>query len=108
MFTVCLNYFKMYLFISLIFSDCLLCCAVFGFVQLFVTPWTAAHQAPLSIVFSRKEYWSGLPIPPPGDLPNPGFEYVPPLCPALQEDSLPWSHLGSPMDCVRYQLYDEN
>ena len=46
----------------------------------FATPWTAAHQAPLSMGFSRQEYWSGLPCPSPGDLPNPGFE---PESPAL-------------------------
>ena len=40
----------------------------------FVTPWTAAHQAPLSLKFSRHEYWSGLPFPTPGDLPDPGIE----------------------------------
>ena len=39
-----------------------------------VTPWTVAHQAPLSMEFSRQEYWSGLPWPPPGDLPDPGIE----------------------------------
>ena len=43
-------------------------------VQLLTTPWTAAHQAPLSMGFSRQEYWSGLPFPPPGDLPDPGIE----------------------------------
>ena len=43
-------------------------------VQLFVTPWTVAHQAPLSLGFSRQEYWSGLPFPSPGDLPDPGIE----------------------------------
>ena len=43
-------------------------------VQLFGTPWAAARQAPLSMGFSRQEYWSGLPCPPPGDLPNPGIE----------------------------------
>ena len=43
-------------------------------VQLFETPWTVAYQAPLSIEFSRQEYWSGLPFPSPGDLPNPGIE----------------------------------
>ena len=47
---------------------------VLSHVQLFVTPWTVAHQAPLSLEFSRQEYWSGLPFPPPGDLPNPGTE----------------------------------
>ena len=40
----------------------------------FATPWTVAHQAPLSMGFSRQEYWSGLPFPSPGDLPNPGIE----------------------------------
>ena len=43
-------------------------------VQLFATPWTAAYQAPLSMGFSRQEYWSGLPFPSPGDLPHPGIE----------------------------------
>ena len=43
-------------------------------VQLFVTPWTVARQVPLSMEFSRQEYWSGLPFPSPGDLPNPGIE----------------------------------
>ena len=38
-----------------------------------LTPWTVAHQAPLSMEFSRQEYWSGLPFPPPGDLPDPGI-----------------------------------
>ena len=40
---------------------------------LFATPWTVAHQAPLSKRFSRQEYWSGVPFPPPGDLPDPGI-----------------------------------
>ena len=52
----------------------------------FATLWYVAHQAPLSIGFSRKEYWSGLPFPSPGDLPNPGIE---PRSPALHADSLP-------------------
>ena len=50
-----------------------------------MTLWTVAHQAPLSMGFSRQEYWSGLPCPAPGDLPNPGIE---PRSPALQVDSL--------------------
>ena len=53
--------------------------------QLFVTPWTVARQAPLSMGFPRPEYWSGLPCPSPGDLPNPGIE---PRSPALQAYSL--------------------
>ena len=51
-----------------------------------VTPLTVAHQASLSMGFSRQEYWSGLPFPSPGYLPNPGIE---PGSPALQSDSLP-------------------
>ena len=54
--------------------------------QLFVIPRTTALQGPLSMEFSRQEYWSGLPSPSPGDLPNPGIE---PRSPALQADSLP-------------------
>ena len=54
-------------------------------VRLFVTPWTVAHQAPLSMGFSRQEYWSGLLFPSPGDLPDPGVE---PRSPALQADTL--------------------
>ena len=55
-------------------------------VRLFVTPWTIAHQAPLSMEFSRQEYWSGLPFPSPGDLPYPGLK---PRSPALQADTWP-------------------
>ena len=49
-------------------------------VRLFATSWTVAHQAPLSMGFARQEYWSGLPFPSPGDLPNPGIK---PMSPAL-------------------------
>ena len=55
-------------------------------VLLFDTPWVVACQAPLTMGFSRQEYWSGLPCPPPRDLPNPGTE---PRSPTLQADSLP-------------------
>ena len=61
-------------------------CYSLSAVRLFATPWTIAHQAPLSMVFPRPEYWSGLPFPSPGDLPDPGIE---PRSPALQADSLP-------------------
>ena len=54
-------------------------------VRLFATPWTVAHQAPLSMGFSRQEYWSWLLFLSPGDLPNPGIE---PRSPALQADAL--------------------
>ena len=53
-------------------------------VRLFATPWTVAYQAPQSMEFSRQEYWSGLPFPSPGYLPNPGIE---PGSPALKADS---------------------
>ena len=53
-------------------------------VQRFATPWTAAYQAPLSMEFSRQEYWSGVPLPSPGDLPDPGIE---PRSLALQADT---------------------
>ena len=61
-------------------------------IQLFVTPCTVAHQAPLSMGFPWQEYWSGLPFSSPGGLPDPGIE---PGYPALQADSL-LSHQGSP------------
>ena len=54
-------------------------------VRLFVTPWTVAYQAPLSMGFSRQEYWSGLPFPSPGDLPDPGIELG---FPALEADAV--------------------
>ena len=68
-------------------------------VQLFATPWTVARQAPLSMGFLRQEYWSGLPCPPLGDHLNPGIEPASPGSPALQADSLPLSHHGSPPLC---------
>ena len=49
------------------------------------TPWTRADQAPLSMGFSRQEYWSGVPCPPPGDLPKPEMEPTSPVCPALAD-----------------------
>ena len=53
------------------------------------TPWTVAHQAPLSMGLLGQEYWNGLPFPPPGDLPDPGIESMSPVSSALQADSLP-------------------
>ena len=60
---------------------CVLSC--FSCVRLFATIWTVAHQHPLSMGFSRLEYWSGLPCPPPGDLPSPGVEPASLMSPAL-------------------------
>ena len=68
----------------------------FHCVRISVTLRTKAHQAPLSMRFSRQEYWSGFPCSPPVDLPNPRIEPVTPVSPTLQADSLPLSHLGSP------------
>ena len=64
----------------------------FSRVQLFTTLWSVAHQAPPSMEFSRQEYWSGLPFPPPGNLPDPGIEY---MTRALQVDCLQLSHWES-------------
>ena len=62
---------------------CLMQCCMLTHVLLSVIPWTLAHQAPLSVGFSRLEYWSRLPWPPPGDLPNLGIEYGSLVSPAL-------------------------
>ena len=62
-----------------------------------VTPQIVAHQAPLSMEFSRQEYWSGLPFPTPGDLPDPGIK---PGSPALQADSLPSEPPGKPNEIL--------
>ena len=66
-----------------------------GRVQLFVTPWIVAHQAHLSLGFSRQTYWSGLPFPTPGDLLDPGIELPSPAFSASQADSLLLSHQGT-------------
>jgi len=82
-------------FSSLVLGECAWVHArVLSRVWLFVTPWTVAHQAPLSMEFSRQEYWSGLPFPSPEDLPNPGIK---PRSPALQADSLPLYNLRNPI-----------
>ena len=62
---------------------------------LFETPWIIVHQAPLSVGFSRQEYWSGLPCPPPGDLPNPGME---PISPALADGLFTTEPPGRPTE----------
>ena len=67
--------------------------SVLSSVHLFVIPWTVVYQAPPSMGFSRQEYWSGLPFPSPGDLPDPGIE---PRSPALQADALPSEPPGNP------------
>ena len=69
-------------------------------VQLFATPWTIARQAPPSMEFSRQEYWSGLPFPSPGDLPDSGIE---PGSPALQADALTAELPGNVIDGLYFQ-----
>ena len=59
--------------------------------------WTVTHQPPLSMGLPRQEYWSELPYPSSGDLPNPGIK---PVSPALQEDSLPFESLGKPVPLI--------
>ena len=69
------------------------------------TPWTTACQAPLSIGFSRQEYWSGLPFPFPGDLPDPGIEPTPPVSPALAGGFFTTAPLGKPGDMNTSTLF---
>ena len=76
-------------------EDSVLCALLLSHIRFFATPWTVAHQAPLSMGFSRQEYSSGLPCPPPGDLSNSGIE---PESPALQADYLPAEQSGKPME----------
>ena len=68
----------------------------FSCVQLFVTPWTTACQSPLSMQFSRQEYWSALPFPPPGDLPKSGIKPTSPVSPALAGRFIITEHRRSP------------
>ena len=68
-----------------------------------MTPWTVAHQAPLSMEFSKQEYWSGLPFLSPGDLPDPGIK---PESPALPADSLPSEPQGKPFLLVKCNIIE--
>ena len=88
-------YKKQFLLVTL--CVCVYACVVcesLSHARLFATPWTAAHQAPLFMRFSRQGYWSGLPFPSPGDLPNPGIKLG---SPTLQADSLPTELQGKPI-----------
>ena len=87
-------------------------------VWLCATLWAVVHQAPLSIGFSRQEYWSGLPCPSPGELPNPGIKPLSPNCLALAGDSItsrfffffflsimsPWKPLTQSGKCKRIRI----
>ena len=78
---------------------CVRVCDALNGVQLFRTPQTAAHQAPLSMGFPRQKYWSGLPFPPPGDPSNPGIKPESPVFPALAGGFFfnHWQYQGSPI-----------
>ena len=65
----------------------------FNHVWLFTAPWTIVRQAPLPIEFPKQEYWNGLPLLPPGDLPNPGVELASPVAPVFQADSVPLNEM---------------
>ena len=83
-------YIYIYLKADFIATFMIMCACMlshFSCVRLFSTAWSIAHQAPLSMGFSRQGYWSGLPYPLPRDLPAPGIKLTSPASPALQEDS---------------------
>ena len=73
------------------------CVCVCVCVGLSATPWTVAHQAPLSMGFPRQRYWSGLPFPTAGDLPDPRIKPMSPVSPELQAHSLPVEPFGKPI-----------
>ena len=89
------------------FSVCVLSCCCR--VRLFVTLWTVAQQAPLSMGFSRQEYWTGLPCPPPGDLPHPGIEPVSFVSPSLAgrffTTSITWEASVSVQYSINYMRF---
>ena len=74
-------------------------------VQLFATPWTVAYQAPPSMGFSGQEYWSGLPFPSPGDLPDPGIK---PWSPAFQADTLTSEPPGKSLNAKKQTGYPQS
>ena len=73
-----------------------MCAQLLSRVWLFATPWTVAHQAPLAMGFSRQEYWSELPFPPPGDFPDPEIKPVSLVSPALAGRFLTNEPIGKP------------
>ena len=90
MLAIVINYHLLRVFIYSFYSC--VCSQSLSHVQLFVTLWTLAHQTPLSVIFSRQEYWNGMTSLSPGDLPNPGIE---PTSPTRQVNSFLLRHQGS-------------
>ena len=87
--------------------------SILSCVRLFVTSWTVARQAPLSMEFSRQKYWSGLPFPSPGDLPNPGIEATSPVLADIFFTTVPLGKLfplksGLFSFSLEYQIYCNN
>ena len=72
-------------------------CISLNHVLFFATLWTVVGQAPLFMGFFKQNYWSGLPLLPPGDLPHPAIDSTSPVSPALQADSLPAEPSGKPL-----------
>ena len=105
--TICYYLFPIYICIYIHFGIIYFQYAcVLTHVWLFTTLWTAACQAPLSMGFSRQEYYSGLLFPPPGDFSNPGIKPSSPVAPALQADSLLLRPLGKPREPLK-QVHEE-
>ena len=96
---VCIHKY-IYICIYTCIYACILGC--FIHVQLFTTLWNVACQAPLSMGFPRQGSWSRLPFPPLVDLPDPATERLSRASPTLQVDSLPLSHLGSPLNSLKF------
>ena len=84
-------------------ASCAFACLITQSYLTLHNPMACTHQASLSMGFFRQEYWSGLPFPPPGHLPNPGIEPTSPVSPALQADSLPTKLLGKPLVHLNYE-----
>ena len=98
-----IHIYSIIILLNILILFCMHACILsqFSCVQVFVTPWTVARQAPLSMEFSRQEYWSGLSFPSPGDLPDPGIK---PGSPALQADYLPTELWGKGLGLKYFYL----
>ena len=84
------------------------CAQLLSRVLLFASPWTTARQAPLSMKFPREEYWSGLPSPPPGDLPDPGIKPTSLMSPVLAGGCFTTEPPGKPMVHLKLTQYYVN
>ena len=79
-------------------------CSVASVMSESLQPYALLHQTPQSMGFSRQGYWSGLPFPSPGDLPDPGIETLLPASPALQSDSLPLSQVATHSNILLWEV----